>query len=184
VLTLALSLLLACATHDVPDADVGAAAPSATAPVDAPADVEDPPGTPGPVSDASVEIATLPPETTTGDASAEGEDAPADASPDTTADTPDASAGSDAGATSAAQTTGCLADSDCGADMICEGQGCDDDQPGTCVPAVRACTKDLRPYCGCDDKTFLSSGSCPGRRYQAAMPCPGDPAPTTPGSAR
>lgn len=65
----------------------------------------------------------------------------------------------------------CLDASDC-ASGVCEGLGCTDDQPGVCVARARACTKDLRPYCGCDGATFRTSGSCPGRRYQAKGPCP------------
>lgn len=76
----------------------------------------------------------------------------------------------------------CLTDADCGAEQLCEGMGCDEDSPGACVDRNRVCTKDLRPYCGCDGQTFLASGSCPGARYQAAMPCPGDPPSNTPPS--
>ncbi len=64
----------------------------------------------------------------------------------------------------------CLAGSEC-ASGICEGQGCDAQAPGTCAPAKRMCTRDLRAYCGCDAKTFQGSGSCPGRRYSAPGPC-------------
>ena len=67
-------------------------------------------------------------------------------------------------------TAPCLAASDC-ASGVCEGQGCGDDQPGTCQPAARACTKDLRTYCGCDGQTFRGSGSCPGQRNAAAGEC-------------
>lgn len=65
----------------------------------------------------------------------------------------------------------CLVSADC-ASGICEGPGCTE-QPGTCAPRQRACTKDLREYCGCDGKTFQSSGSCPGSRYQSPGACPG-----------
>lgn len=65
----------------------------------------------------------------------------------------------------------CTTGTDC-VSGVCEGQGCGDAQPGTCAPAQRACTKDLRPYCGCDGTTFHASGSCPGRRYQAEGECP------------
>ena len=65
----------------------------------------------------------------------------------------------------------CLAGTDC-ASGVCEGQGCGDDAPGTCAPAKRGCTKDLRSYCGCDGKTFRGSGSCPGRRYSTRGECP------------
>ncbi|HWU90127.1 MAG TPA: hypothetical protein VN253_22845, partial [Kofleriaceae bacterium] len=64
----------------------------------------------------------------------------------------------------------CLTEADC-ASGICEGEGCTDDQPGLCKPVTRACTRDLRPYCGCDGKRFDASGSCPGRRYAATGRC-------------
>jgi len=64
----------------------------------------------------------------------------------------------------------CLAGAEC-ASGVCEGQGCGNDTPGTCMPAARRCTRDLRPYCGCDGKTFRTSGSCPGQRYAAKGEC-------------
>jgi hypothetical protein len=64
----------------------------------------------------------------------------------------------------------CLTGADCQSG-VCEGLGCGDDAPGTCAPARRGCTKDLRAYCGCDGKTFRASGSCPGRRYSAKGAC-------------
>lgn len=64
----------------------------------------------------------------------------------------------------------CLKASDC-ASGVCEGHGCTDTTPGTCAPAERACTRDRRPYCGCDGETFYSSGSCPGRRYARQGTC-------------
>jgi hypothetical protein len=33
------------------------------------------------------------------------------------------------------------------------------------MPAQRACTRDLRLYCGCDGKDFRASGSCPGQVF-------------------
>jgi hypothetical protein len=60
---------------------------------------------------------------------------------------------------------------------VCEGEGCDDAQPGKCMPKDRMCTKDAREYCGCDGKTFIGSGSCPGARFQNAGECSGDPGP-------
>jgi hypothetical protein len=58
----------------------------------------------------------------------------------------------------------CLTAAECNSG-VCEGQGCTDDLPGTCAPELRACTKDLVPYCGCDGVEFSTSGSCAGRRY-------------------
>lgn len=69
-----------------------------------------------------------------------------------------------------ATPTPCLSDADCQGG-VCEGQGCSDDQPGTCAPADRICTRDSRPYCGCDGQTFRSSGSCPGKRYAQEGEC-------------
>jgi hypothetical protein len=56
---------------------------------------------------------------------------------------------------------------------VCEGQGCGASTPGKCMPRARACTRDLRSYCGCDGKTFQTSGSCPGRRYATRDKCEG-----------
>jgi len=54
---------------------------------------------------------------------------------------------------------------------ICEGQGCGPGQ-GVCASKRRACTRDLRPYCGCDGKTFRASGTCPNRRFEQRGACP------------
>lgn len=75
--------------------------------------------------------------------------------------------------------TTCLGPEDCPGG-VCEGEGCGDAQPGHCVAAVRACTKDLRPYCSCDGQTFRASGSCPGRRYAHRGPCEGETVPAGP----
>jgi hypothetical protein len=80
----------------------------------------------------------------------------------------------------------CLDGAEC-ASGVCEGQGCGPDQPGTCVPRARRCTKDLREYCGCDGQTFRGSGSCPGRRFMDRRACPAPtatPAPATPAPSR
>jgi hypothetical protein len=71
----------------------------------------------------------------------------------------------------AADGGSCLKHADC-ASGVCEGEGCSDDKPGTCAPAQRGCTRDLRSYCGCDGKTFKGSGSCPRQRYEAKGACP------------
>jgi len=68
----------------------------------------------------------------------------------------------------------CLDASEC-ASGICEGEGCDAATPGRCAPASRACTRDLRAYCGCDGTTFRTSGSCPGRRFASRGECPVEP---------
>jgi hypothetical protein len=67
----------------------------------------------------------------------------------------------------------CLSGEDC-VSGICEGLGCGEDAPGVCQPRQRPCTRDLRPYCGCDGQTFRTSGSCPGKRYASRDVCPGD----------
>lgn len=53
---------------------------------------------------------------------------------------------------------------------VCEGEGCGDAN-GVCAPRNRACTKDLRAYCGCDGQTFRTSGSCPGQRFSHRGEC-------------
>jgi hypothetical protein len=74
----------------------------------------------------------------------------------------------------------CLSGADCPSG-VCEGEGCGDATPGTCAPPEpRACTRDLRQYCGCDGHTFQGSGSCPGARFEQHGPCEGDPLPTLP----
>ncbi|MCB9684586.1 MAG: hypothetical protein H6738_04690 [Alphaproteobacteria bacterium] len=65
----------------------------------------------------------------------------------------------------------CLTGADCPSG-VCEGVGCDEDHPGVCAEDMRACTRDLRPYCGCDGETFLAGGNCPMRRYRNKGPCP------------
>lgn len=71
--------------------------------------------------------------------------------------------------TGAADGAACSVDTEC-ASGACEGQGCEAGQ-GRCASKDRACTMDLRAYCGCDGVTFESSGSCPGSRYEFAGRC-------------
>jgi hypothetical protein len=74
----------------------------------------------------------------------------------------------------------CRAGADC-ASGVCEGEGCGDDGlPGVCMSSQRPCTRDLRPYCGCDGATFQTSGTCPGVRFEHRGPCEGDPLPALP----
>ncbi len=68
---------------------------------------------------------------------------------------------------------GCTQSADC-ASGVCEGEGCGPDE-GRCVEAQRACTKDLRAYCGCDAVTFRASGSCPRRTFKSRGACPAGP---------
>jgi hypothetical protein len=81
-----------------------------------------------------------------------------------------------AGPTGGADGSPCLAASDC-ASGTCEGQGCGDDQPGECKPAVRPCTRDYRPFCGCDGQIFRGSSSCPGQRFASRNECTASPKP-------
>lgn len=81
-----------------------------------------------------------------------------------------------AGASTRAAGDSCTAADQCGSG-VCEGEGCGDDTPGTCAAPHRMCTRDARSYCGCDGKTFVSSGTCPGQRYASTGACDGDPGP-------
>ena len=72
--------------------------------------------------------------------------------------------------TSRAEGSACDTAAEC-ASGICEGRGCDAGAKGVCASPNRACTRDLRTYCGCDGRTFESSGSCPGRRYAHEGQC-------------
>jgi hypothetical protein len=54
---------------------------------------------------------------------------------------------------------------------ICEGQGCGADRKGVCMSRNRACTRDIRTFCGCDGKTFQGSSSCPGQRFASRGKC-------------
>jgi hypothetical protein len=57
----------------------------------------------------------------------------------------------------------CKGSADCGPTEMCQGgDACG--SVWTCGP-MRACTRDLATYCGCDGKTFQASGSCPGQPF-------------------
>lgn len=92
------------------------------------------------------------------------------------ADGAEDAAADDGSGTPKAAGESCLAAGECESG-VCEGEGCGDDQPGTCAEAERMCTRDLQQYCGCDGETFGASGSCPGARYSAKGPCPDAPGP-------
>ncbi|MCB9562729.1 MAG: hypothetical protein H6709_03070 [Kofleriaceae bacterium] len=64
----------------------------------------------------------------------------------------------------------CVTGADCQS-HTCEGVGCGDAPRGRCAPTRRACTRDLKVYCGCDGITFRASGSCPGRRFASVGAC-------------
>ncbi|MCX4246707.1 hypothetical protein [Paraliomyxa miuraensis] len=84
---------------------------------------------------------------------------------------PGSAPGDDGGVTPSVRQ-GCLSDADChDGGGVCEGQGCGPDQPGTCAPADRICTRDSQAYCGCDGQTFRASGGCPGQRYASRGEC-------------
>jgi hypothetical protein len=69
----------------------------------------------------------------------------------------------------ATATKTCTTSKDCGKSEICAGEaGCD--KTWTCKPSP-PCTRDLVTYCGCDGKTFQTSGSCPGQKYKSRGGC-------------
>lgn len=123
-------------------------------------------------SACTVKPATEVPPATTGDADSGGAEDPADPGRQPV---PAPEPAGDDGGGSVDPEAGCSTDADCGDDMRCEGMGCGEGE-GVCVPNDRACTRDLRPYCGCDGETFKSSGSCPGKRFayrgECAAPLP------------
>lgn len=113
-------------------------------------------------SEAPATAATVPPEETS---ALGGEDGGSEAAESSGAASLDETVAKEDGAS-------CASGLEC-ASGICEGEGCTDDALGTCMPRGRMCTKDLRPYCGCDGVTFRDSGSCPMRRFQHRGPCEG-----------
>jgi hypothetical protein len=50
-------------------------------------------------------------------------------------------------------------------------EGCSSGAQGVC--GATACTKDLAPYCSCNNSEFRASGSCPGRQFAYRGPCEG-----------
>ena len=146
-------LLIACgATHTEPSQDA-VAPPVAEAPPSATPAAE--PAPPPPTEDE----ATAP--------EPEGDASPAKAEPADDAAPPSPKAPSDA---SVPDGGTCLTSAAC-ASGTCEGQGCTDDAPGTCVPEMRRCTRDRRPYCGCDGETLWGSSTCVNARYERPGIC-------------
>lgn len=116
---------------------------------------------------ALVACGSPPPPTTVTPTPVEPTPTPVEPTPTPSPTTPEPTAGT----TPKADGASCLAADECQSG-VCEGEGCGADQPGTCAPKTRGCTRDLRPYCGCDGQTFRTSGSCPGKRFSARAACP------------
>lgn len=145
MITLLFAALLACA----PNPPTPPAAANPTEPAAAPAPAAEPAPTAAPVDPAP---------------------APAEPAPVAPATDPAPTLPSEPPTALAAAGSACLAAADC-ASGVCEGEGCGDDTPGTCAPDRRACTRDARPYCGCDGATFVAGGNCPLRRYAHKGAC-------------
>lgn len=126
-------------------------------------------GCPGPASSPPPPPTATETPPTTKDPGAVADERPLQPSPPPGPEGGNGSAGEPTGSGKEAGAS-CLAGPEC-ASGVCEGEGCTADRPGTCAPAQRACTRDLRQYCGCDGKTFGASGTCPGRRFSARAPC-------------
>jgi hypothetical protein len=63
----------------------------------------------------------------------------------------------------------CTTSADCPKGQSCDGaEGCD--AIWTCQPP-RACLRNRVPFCGCDNRTFYGSSSCPNRKYAHRGPC-------------
>lgn len=68
------------------------------------------------------------------------------------------------------EDTVCTVSSDCEDGFTCQGEpGCGN--VWTCQPAPALCTLDLVFYCGCDGRTFTSSGSCAGAQHDNVGAC-------------
>lgn len=50
-------------------------------------------------------------------------------------------------------------------------EGCSPGDQGVCGTAP--CTRDLQPYCGCNNIEFQTSGTCPNRQFAYRGPCEG-----------
>jgi len=92
--------------------------------------------------------------------------------------TPSASTSQDAGGGQDAGDSGprrqpdganCDVNADCESGS-CEGMGCGPAE-GTCQAKDRACTDDIRAYCGCDGKTLIGGSSCAGGRFEYEGEC-------------
>ena len=149
LLTLALIFILGCAGE--PTETPAAPAETPEAPAAAPA-TEAPPAPEAPAEAPAPEVDPTEQPTT------EPAPEPEPPSPSAASDGPQAAGGP------------CLAASDCQSG-VCEGEGCGPDQPGVCAPEQRACTRDRRPFCGCDGQEFFGSSTCPGNRFQHKGPC-------------
>ncbi len=51
-------------------------------------------------------------------------------------------------------------------------EGCSPGAQGVCGTA--ACTRDLAPYCSCNNTEFRASGTCPNRQFAYRGPCEGE----------
>ena len=56
--------------------------------------------------------------------------------------------------------------------LVCVGEGlegCSPGDQGMC--GATACTRDLAPYCSCNNTEFQASGTCPNRQFAHRGPC-------------
>ena len=152
--TLFLTFLIACGQQPPVTPAASEPAPAAQPANAEPADEPAAPPVEEPAEEPSEEPAEEPSE--------EANDKPAE---DPSTDKPDA-----AEPTLLAAGEACFSGDQC-ASGLCEGEGCGDANPGQCAPETRPCTRDLRPYCGCDGQTFRAGGNCPRQRYAHKGEC-------------